>query len=278
MGIKTRQSPFDYVGVKGYVPLTREQERSVFEQRDASRVIQGWVENQQRCGKGSEWVTCLISQIGRDEKAFYDNLRAKFIANGVSLAMHQSLKYSRLHYRTESPGDLLPLAEIELVRAFDRFDFSRGVRFSTFYCAFVKKAFCSSFHKRRIHATDSLSGSHSLYNNEPTSSDSLYCSLTAPRFSGDETMFKEYDSARVSALVGHALNGLSSRERLVLESRFGLNGSGSGEGECLTLKETSARIGCTSRERARTIESRALERLKREPFARRAARALNLID
>ncbi|MFM8684292.1 MAG: sigma factor-like helix-turn-helix DNA-binding protein [Chthoniobacterales bacterium] len=56
----------------------------------------------------------------------------------------------------------------------------------------------------------------------------------------------------------HLLGVLSTRERRIIERRYGLGGE-----EACTLEEVSLEIGCT-RERVRQIQDAALRKLRRE--------------
>lgn len=275
MRVKTRRGEFDYYGFKEHVRFTHEEQRAVFTQRDDSRVIQQWAVNQQALYDGKpEWYAALIDKIYSDEKTFYDNLRDKFIANNIGLAMAQSLRYQRSMHLDESPDDLLPIAEIELVRAFDHFDISQGTRFSTAYCVFARNAFIKYSRIKRRHAPNFPRSSNSL-DATLNRRDRTRCDSFVHRGNpGVDEIFKKDDSRGVSALVHEALGCLAPRERFVIESRFGLNGF---KGRSLTLKATGELMKITC-EYVRRIESRAMKKLREEYPARRAARALNLVD
>ena len=75
----------------------------------------------------------------------------------------------------------------------------------------------------------------------------------------------DFDQARIGRILSRALGTLTSRERTVLEMRFGLAG-----GPRMTLKEIGSEIGL-SRERVRQIQAGALERLRARPDVRRFA-------
>jgi RNA polymerase primary sigma factor len=68
--------------------------------------------------------------------------------------------------------------------------------------------------------------------------------------------------------IADILRGLESRDRKILELRFGL-----GEESSLTLAEVGERVGL-SRERVRQLERRALTRLRSRPSSRRVLEEL----
>ncbi|MEK6824479.1 MAG: sigma-70 family RNA polymerase sigma factor, partial [Nanoarchaeota archaeon] len=208
------------------------------------------------------------------EKAFHDDFRDKFIANNIGLAMAQSLKYQRSMHSDESHDDLLPIAEIELVRAFDCFDISRGTRFSTAYCTFARNAFIKYSKNKRRHAPNFFRHSSSLDSACGEQDRTRYDSFVHHGNPEVNEIFKKDDSAGVSALVHEALGRLNDRERRVIEARFGLNGFA---GKSLTLDATGALIG-VSRECARRIEFGTMKKLRAGYLARRAARALTIVD
>ena len=73
----------------------------------------------------------------------------------------------------------------------------------------------------------------------------------------------QLDHAALSEILNDLLSEFSSRERLVIEKRFGLDG-----GDAQTFEEVGCRLG-VSRERIRQIEMRVLRRLRYPVRSRR---------
>ena len=103
---------------------------------------------------------------------------------------------------------------------------------------------------------------------QPVSLDSPLNEETGSQLSdliADEESLPPVDVVAKRALRDHmaeALEGLSIRERTVLELRFGL-----GDGSCQTLEQIGIKLGVT-RERVRQIEVEALARLRQEGSVR----------
>ncbi|TAK30081.1 MAG: sigma-70 family RNA polymerase sigma factor [Chloroflexota bacterium] len=103
---------------------------------------------------------------------------------------------------------------------------------------------------------------------QPVSLDSPLSDETGSQLSDlipDNDALQPVDVVAKRALRDHmaeALEGLTPRERTVLELRFGL-----GEGTCQTLEQIGVRLGVT-RERVRQIEVEALARLRQEGSVR----------
>jgi len=89
-------------------------------------------------------------------------------------------------------------------------------------------------------------------NDEPSLEDTLAAEL-------DEWPAEALDRRAIGRAIAAAMPDLTTRERVVLELRFGLGGA-----EAETLQEIGRRLGGLSRERVRQIEARVLIRLRRQ--------------
>lgn len=132
---------------------------------------------------------------------------------------------------------------MSLFRAVEKFDFSRGNKFSTYASWAIMKNFARSIpdefkHKDRFRTT----GEELLEAREDTRRDHL----------ADELAQKQ----RVSQ-INRILTRLDHREQQIIIRRFGLDHNH----EPLTLKEVGAELGVT-KERIRQIEARALSKLR----------------
>ena len=90
----------------------------------------------------------------------------------------------------------------------------------------------------------------------PISEDGLVSLGDLMRAESAEELGEERDVQHISGCLADGLRSLSSREREIIEMRFGLR-----DDEELTLRETGARMGL-SRERVRQIQKDALGRLR----------------
>jgi RNA polymerase sigma factor (sigma-70 family) len=139
-------------------------------------------------------------------------------------------------------ADLVSEGNLALLRAVDRFDVSRGFRFSTYACRAIQHAMQRLAERTQRHR-----------NRFPVSCD--------PDRDGGEGTWPVREAAATVGLVREALGsegaGLTRRERRVLKERFGIGPTA----EPSTLREVGARIG-VGEERARQIQNCALAKLR----------------
>jgi RNA polymerase sigma factor (sigma-70 family) len=149
--------------------------------------------------------------------------------------------------RRVSPGDsffdLVSDGNMSLIRAVEKFDYSRGNKFSTYASWAIMKNYARTIpdeHKRRdrFRAAD------------------MELLQTAADRREDEYRQRMAASDRL-AQVGKFLDRLDSREQTIIIRRYGLDH----HREPQTLKEVGSALGVT-KERVRQIEAKALEKLR----------------
>jgi RNA polymerase primary sigma factor len=139
--------------------------------------------------------------------------------------------------------DLLELVSdgnLTLIRAVEKFDFSRGFKFSTYASWSIMNNFARSFIRERSRRDRFVSGE------EP---------FEAAADNRPDEREAEVEYHRNQETVRRMLRTLEDRERRILVSRFGLDGA-----EELTLQRLGQELGIT-KERVRQIESRAQAKL-----------------
>lgn len=140
--------------------------------------------------------------------------------------------------------ELVSDGNISLIRAVEKFDFSRGNKFSTYASWAILKNF-----------TRSVPAEHQRLTRFQTGQDDIFIQSAEQRgaFFSDE-----HANRAQRAVIQELLGELDGREQKVISCRFGL-----GEGvEPETLEEVGTRLGVT-KERVRQIEVRTLEKLRR---------------
>jgi RNA polymerase sigma factor (sigma-70 family) len=149
--------------------------------------------------------------------------------------------------RRVAPGDaffdLVSDGNMSLIRAVEKFDYSRGNKFSTYASWAIMKNYARTIpdeHKRRdrFRAADM----------------DLLQSATDRRADEYQQRLAERDRLQQ---VGRFLDRLDSREQTIIIRRYGLDH----EHEPQTLKEVGSALGVT-KERVRQIEAKALEKLR----------------
>jgi RNA polymerase primary sigma factor/RNA polymerase sigma factor len=144
---------------------------------------------------------------------------------------------------TEDFFSLVSDGNMSLIRAVEKFDFSRGNKFSTYASWAIMKNFARTIpeeYKRRDRFR--------------TSQDELF---TAHADERPDSLGQEVVQNTLEKQVEKILAQLDERERQIIMRRFGLDHSQ----EPLTLKEVGEEMGVT-KERVRQIESRALTKAR----------------
>lgn len=141
--------------------------------------------------------------------------------------------------------ELVSDGNISLMRAVEKFDYSRGNKFSTYATWAITKNYARSIptelrHQDRFRA----SGTDMLYD--------------TPMETREDRLDTEQGQIAMQRRVNKLLGCLDSREQQVIISRFGLGQGRSPQ----TLRQVGAEMGVT-KERIRQLEARALGKLRR---------------
>jgi RNA polymerase sigma factor (sigma-70 family) len=140
--------------------------------------------------------------------------------------------------------ELVSDGNISLIRAVEKFDYSRGNKFSTYASWAILKNF-----------TRSVPAEHQRLTRFQTGQEDVFTQSAERRgaFFSDE-----HANRSQRAVIQELLGELDGREQKVISCRFGLGDSVEPE----TLEEVGTRLGVT-KERVRQIEVRTLEKLRR---------------
>ena len=139
--------------------------------------------------------------------------------------------------------ELVSDGNMSLIRAAEKFDYSRGNKFSTYASWAIMKNFARTIPSGYKHRERFRSGTEEMF------------------VAAEDTRSDQYEQESAQhdreTQVGRILSALDEREQKIIISRFGLNH----EQEPQTLKEVGADMGVT-KERVRQIEARALSKLR----------------
>jgi RNA polymerase sigma factor (sigma-70 family) len=133
---------------------------------------------------------------------------------------------------------------ISLIRAIEKFDYSRGFKFSTYSTWAIMKNYARS-----------IPAEHNQLDRYRTGTDELF--LSAPDQRSDQFEQERVNHRQHEAIV-KILDRLDERERNIIMFRFGLNQNT----EPQTLEQLGGRFGVT-KERIRQLEARALTKLRK---------------
>lgn len=139
--------------------------------------------------------------------------------------------------------DLVSDGQIALMNAIEKFDISRGFRFSTYATHAIQRTFY-----RRIKKSQRDMNRFKLAPAEMMAD--------VPDNAADESFTAE-DLGSLKKVLQFMETELDDRERCILQARFGLGSDNDGE----TLRAVGSRLGI-SKERVRQIQIRAIEKLQ----------------
>lgn len=161
------------------------------------------------------------------------------------ISCNQRLVYAQAKQKLalgESIDDLVSDGNMSLMRAVEKFDYSRGNKFSTYATWAIMKNFARSIPDAKTHKQRYMTGHDELFE------------AKADVRTDEQEVLAAADAAR--ARVNRLLEHLDARTREVIRMRTGLDGS-----EEMTLEQIGQHFGIT-KERVRQINVRGMKQLR----------------
>jgi RNA polymerase primary sigma factor len=217
--------------------LTREQEVHLFRKMNYLKYKANRLRDQLDPLRPKSGIMDQIEELYDDSVATKNEIISANLRLVVSIAK-----------RHVAPGEnffeLVSDGNISLIRAVEKFDYSRGNKFSTYASWAIMKNFARTIPDEHRHR-DRFRTSHAEM-------------FGATEDARSDQYEQESAQNQRENQVEKILERLDEREQKIIISRFGLNRGH----EPLTLKEVGAEMGVT-KERIRQIEARALSKLRR---------------
>ena len=167
-------------------------------------------------------------------------LRNRIVEANLRLLVSIAKKFANNYQHFE---ELLSEGHVTLMHAVEKFDYTRGFRFSTYATHAISRAYYRAGKKatRQLILMDPNTGFTELENPDSRSSDETACG----QLQAIQTLYQLMDDV------------LDERERAILIARYGI-----GQDETsMTLRDIGAKLGL-SKERIRQLQVRAIEKLK----------------
>lgn len=184
--------------------------------------------------------------------------RSKLIEHNLRLVAHIIKKY----YSSQSDqDDLVSIGTIGLIKAVNTFDSSKGIRLSSYAARCIENEVLMFFRNGKKSAQD-------VSMNEPIDTDKEGNTLTLMDVMSTEDNIVDNLDIKIKSeqLKKYLVEVLTPRERIIIELRYGLNGS-----RPLTQREVAQRLKI-SRSYVSRIEKKALltlrKRFERTEFSR----------
>jgi RNA polymerase primary sigma factor len=145
---------------------------------------------------------------------------------------------------TTSFFEMVSDGNMSLIRAIEKFDFTKGFKFSTYASWAIMKNYARS-----------IPAEHVRLDRFRTGNDEVFSNSSDPR---SDQFLEESNNQRQRELILSILEHLDPREREIIMHRYGLS-----EGAVpLTLEQVGTRFGVT-KERIRQLEARALRKMRK---------------
>jgi RNA polymerase primary sigma factor len=222
--------------------LSREQERSLFRKMNYLKYRAYQLRaalDPDRCDAGR---LDEIERLQGEALAVKNEIIRANLRLVVSIAKRHSGKTNNLF-------ELISDGNMSLIRAVEKFDVSRGFKFSTYASWAIIKNFSRSIPEEQYRRDRFVTGHDELFE---AAADSR---VDEPESAGAVKRMQE----AVKGLIGR----LDDRERRILAGRYGIGG-----GDPQTLEQLGRELGVT-KERVRQLESRAREKFRKMALAQK---------
>lgn len=216
--------------------LTREQEAYYFRKMNYLKYKAARLRERLNPSRPGKRLLAEIEECLRQAK----DVRNLLIRRNLRLVVSIAKKYVR---EGSNFFEMISDGNIALMRAIDKFDFSRGFKFSTYATWAIRRSFARSIPTEQKRRSRFRTGIEEFFSEQ--------------RDEGADPFAREQVNRQQRDVLRQMLKNLNRRDREIITFRFGLR-EGS---EPLTLEQVGREFG-VSKERIRQIEGRALRKLR----------------
>jgi RNA polymerase primary sigma factor len=220
--------------------LSREQERHLFLKMNYLKY------RAHRLREALDPGHCAAAQLDEIERLQEEALSVKNELIGANLRLVVSI--AKKHAGpTNNLFELISEGNMSLIRAVEKFDASRGFKFSTYASWAIMRTFARAIPEEKFRRDRFVTGHEEMFEAAPDDRGDVYQ--------------QESDQLRSQEIVRGMLGRLNDRERRILIGRYGIGGT-----HQQTLEQLGRELGVT-KERVRQIEARAREKLRKIALA-----------
>jgi len=224
--------------------LDKDQEQHLFRKMNYLKYRAARVREQLLKGRTGEIDVTRIKSQSLDEleelQLEASSVKEVLINANMRLVVNIAKKHSA---QTDNFFELLSDGNMSLIRAVEKFDYTRGFKFSTYASWAIMKNFARTIPDEKHRRERFVTGHDEVFE-------------VAPDMRSDEheaVMSKERATASINKLLEH----LEPREREIIRMRAGLDSHAKG----MTLEEIGQQFGIT-KERVRQLNARAMKKLR----------------
>ena len=179
-----------------------------------------------------------------------DEARKKLVEKNLRLVVYIAKKFENSLFNIE---DLISIGTIGLMKAINSFNVEKNIKLATYASRCIENEILMYLRKTQKLKTE-ISIDEPI-NTDAEGNDLALCDILG---SENDNLFKQVEDNDNKKVIDIAIKNLDSREKIIMELRYGFNGKNE-----LTQKEVADKLGISQSYISR-IEKKVIERLKKQ--------------